>query len=95
MSDAEPTPENADSTNRFKRAILRRLAILYVFFILYVLSIGPMFWRLHGAYYVETDRLSSRILVAFYEPLRYLCKIPFVGNAVDNYVEWWSIRSDS
>ena len=91
MSDTEPTTETpeADEPNRFRQIVFRRLVGLYIFFIIYVLSIGPMFWTWHTAFYVETDKLTSRMLVAFYEPLRYLCKLPYVGDVVDNYIEWW------
>ena len=53
--------------------------------ILYVLSIGPMFW-----YWYEAENLGGNPLVRVaYAPLRLLCAIPQVETWLNNYINWW------
>ena len=88
-STIEPTTQGAPSPKTsppstkgsFRRAIIRRVKIFTVLFVLYVLSIGPMFWT-----WYESKYLNANPWVAlFYEPLLFLTAIPFI-NA---YINWW------
>ena len=53
--------------------------------ILYVFSIGPMFW-----FWYEAENLGGSTLVrVIYVPLRLLCVIPQVEVWLNNYINWW------
>ncbi|NQV27294.1 MAG: hypothetical protein HQ518_23350 [Rhodopirellula sp.] len=53
--------------------------------IVYVYSIGPMFW-----YWYEAENLGGNSLVrVVYMPLRLLCAIPPFENWLNNYIKWW------
>lgn len=65
------------------RAIFYRYAVLLL---LYVLSIGPMFWTWYGALYSE----GSSWIVGFYYPLWLLAgAIPWLGHFLNWYVRLW------
>lgn len=54
----------------------------------YVLSIGPLYWRWYSAKFVN----GSPYLAAFYEPLWILCiRFPWLGDWVDSYVKLWNL----
>ena len=53
--------------------------------ILYVFSIGPMFW-----FWYEAENMGGNPLVrVIYVPLRLLCVIPQVEDWLNNYINWW------
>ncbi len=66
--------------------MVRRIVQLAVFLVLYVLSIGPMYWLWYEAKYLG----GSRMIVALYEPLTQACRVPFVKDIVDDYISWWA-----
>ena len=72
---------------RIKRHLIRRILQLAVFLVFYVLSIGPMYWYWYEAKYLG----SSRMIIAFYEPLRQACRIPIVNDIVHEYISWWAV----
>ena len=87
MSDQRPTRETTAQTDgsttsrrRWPRSVRVTIAI-----ILYVLSIGPMFW-----YWYEAENMGGNPLVrVVYAPLRFLCVIPQVEDWLNNYINWW------
>jgi hypothetical protein len=87
MSDQRPTREataqtdgSTTSRRRWTRSVRVTIAI-----ILYVLSIGPMFW-----YWYEAENMGGNPLVrVVYAPLRFLCLIPQVEDWLNNYINWW------
>jgi|SaaInlStandDraft_1057018.scaffolds.fasta_scaffold484629_1 hypothetical protein len=53
--------------------------------ILYVYSIGPMFW-----FWYEAENMGGNPLVrVIYVPLRLFCVIPQVEDWLNNYINWW------
>jgi hypothetical protein len=59
-----------------------------VLFGLYVLSIGPMYWRWYSGKFGN----GSEYVAAFYEPLWVLCiQFPMLGEWVDGYVWLWNM----
>jgi hypothetical protein len=59
-----------------------RVAIVVI---LYVFSIGPMFW-----FWYEAENMGGNPLVrVIYVPLRLLCVIPQVEDWLNNYINWW------
>ena len=76
-----PAPESEAAGLRFWSKVLRTVIGL----ILYVFSIGPMFW-----YWYEAENLGGNpLLRVIYAPLRLLCVIPQVENWLNNYINWW------
>jgi hypothetical protein len=83
-ADAEPDPPSWRSTVWL---FLKYVALqVLIFFVLYTLSIGPMFWKWYGGQYLEAD---SPVAV-FYEPLHLLAEWcdPF-GKFMNWYVDLW------
>lgn len=58
----------------------------------YALSIGPMYWTWHRAALID-DKVS--IVELFYRPLLHLCRIPYVGDVINAYIELWVTRDVS
>lgn len=55
-------------------------------FLLYVLSIGPMYWRWYSSKFVN----GSPYVAAFYEPLwRLTQRFDWFGEWVDFYIRLW------
>ena len=75
----------ASPTARSRRRVFRRLAITLALLILYVLSIGPMFW-----YWYEARYLDGPVWVAvLYEPLRLATRLKFFEDWINDYINWW------
>jgi hypothetical protein len=75
----QPAPKPQRTIRRF----LIRLAILFT---LYVLSIGPLYWRWYGA----KVGLDSRTFLIFFHPLETLAKwFPPLGHFLNWYVSLW------
>lgn len=74
-------------SNQFqvKQYLARLIGQFSAFTILYVFSIGPMFWYWHAAKYAD----GSRFFVAFYAPLMYACEVEFVCTFVNWYINLW------
>jgi hypothetical protein len=88
MTGPAPTPDNDGSKPPFNwRSYRRRVAVeLAVFFVVYVLSLGPMYWQWYAGKYLD----GSRLIAAFYEPLYRLCGwVPPLGWFVNWYLTWW------
>ncbi len=85
------TSDPLPSTRKPPMVTLRGVALqMALFWVIYTLSIGPMFWTWYGAVFVG----GSRWIVAFYAPLQYACEIvPFYGNWVEAYIWWWNCPS--
>jgi hypothetical protein len=61
-----------------------------VFWVIYTLSIGPMYWTWFGAAYVG----GSHWVIAFYSPLQTACEyVPYYGEWVESYIWWWNFPS--
>lgn len=59
---------------------------LFISFVLYVLSIGPLYWQWYRSQFVG----GSRILSAFYLPLLKLAGwVPPFGAWLDWYINLW------
>jgi hypothetical protein len=82
MSDDGPKQEK-QTTSRRRIPIPVRVM---VFLVLYVYSIGPMFWL----WYEAENMGGSPLLRAFYTPLKLLCR----GSTrfevfLNEYIGWW------
>jgi len=70
---------------RNHRRLIRRLTILLAVLIVYVLSIGPMFW-----YWYEARYLDGPIwVVLLYEPLRLATRFELFEKFINDYINWW------
>lgn len=69
-----------------RQEIRRRVLISVAAAIVYVLSIGPMYWTYYNAKY----NTGTALIAAIYEPLYLLCGwIPWLAMIVDAYVMLW------
>lgn len=74
----------------FGRFTWRRFFIQSAIYLtLYVLSIGPMFWRWHTASHMADPSLTDSLVLHFYNPLLFACDIPFIRDLVNAYIDWW------
>jgi hypothetical protein len=72
----------APEWRRFRAIVYRYLAL----FVLYALSIGPMYWKWYAAIYAE----GPGWIVAFYYPLWLLSgAIPPLGHFLNWYIRLW------
>ena len=56
------------------------------FLVMYVYSIGPMFWM----WYAAENLNGSPTLRAFYAPLKLLCRSSGAfENFLNRYIDWW------
>ena len=69
---------------RLTRFYCRLLTFSYVW-LLYALSIGPMFWHWYDSKYLG----ASELVAMFYEPLLWSCEIKPIGRAVNWYINLW------
>ena len=67
---------------RYLRGLLLRLP---VYLLIYVLSIGPMYWQWYEARYMH----GSTWVLFLYEPLHQACRIQFIADFVDWYIDLW------
>ena len=56
-----------------------------ILLVLYVLSIGPMFWYWFEAIHGD----GSKYIAAFYTPLLYACEIDPIRDFVNWYIDLW------
>ncbi|MBM83291.1 MAG: hypothetical protein CMJ78_22245 [Planctomycetaceae bacterium] len=68
-----------------QKAVSWFTALTPLMLVLYFLSSGPMYWH----WYESQNMGGSRFVNLLYRPLSIACEIPFVGDIVDNYVQWW------
>jgi len=92
MNEPDPVEQTAAKPERFERPVtvwtfVKYVAVqLLIFSVLYILSIGPMFWQWYGGRNLE----SNSLVAAFYEPLYRIagwCE-PF-GEFMNWYVDLW------
>jgi len=59
---------------------------VFIYFVLYALSIGPMYWKWYGSQFVG----GSSVLAAFYLPLvKFAEWVPPFGEWLNWYVNLW------
>lgn len=75
------------SRGRTALAFVRNVALqLLIFFVLYTLSIGPMFWNWYAGWNIE----HASPVAAFYEPLHRLADWnDAFGHFMNWYVDLW------
>jgi hypothetical protein len=78
-----PQPESAGRI--LMDLALRVYCYLVVLLFLYVLSIGPMYWHIYEAFFLERRPLIG----VFYLPLIVASEIEFIGDWLDWYVGLW------
>ncbi|HAW31314.1 hypothetical protein [Gimesia maris] len=70
----------------WRRYIITSTIQVTVFLLLYVLSIGPLFWQ----WYASFNSMSSPFFAAFYTPLLLACDlIPPLSDGVNWYINLW------
>lgn len=67
------------------RVLIGILYTLPYVFILYVLSIGPMYWTIYRAYRLE----GSPLIRVLYYPLVRASEFDYVSNFFDWYIGFW------
>jgi len=82
-SSEVPEGEGPHVTARRRRVPLPVRVSL--FFVVYVLSIGPMFWH----WYEAQNMGGWPILRVFYAPLQLACYFPFVEKWLNRYISLW------
>lgn len=71
---------------RVRRYLLKSAVQLGICFLLYALSIGPMFWYWFQSFYVGGPKWIAK----FYMPLLLLCSVcPPIGTLVNWYINLW------
>jgi len=79
---AEPSPPQ----KRRRRYLISYLIQITVFLTLYVLSIGPLFWK----WFASFHSMSSPFYAAFYMPLLMACDYcPPLADFVNWYINLW------
>lgn len=68
-----------------QRLLFRFLYALPYAFVAYVLSVGPMYWKICEAY--ELD--GSQFVYYFYYPLVWAAGFDYVSNFFDWYISLW------
>lgn len=71
---------------RIRQRSLRIGIRFLVFCVLYVLSIGPMYWYWYEARFIG----GNYWIAALYEPLLQACRIEPVGDLVNWYIDLWT-----
>lgn len=88
--------DHAHSSPSFppRRITLRGLVLKFVLiWLIYTLSIGPMYWTWFGSAYVTGDPYW---VLALYSPLRLTCYyVPVYGDLVETYIWWWNFPASS
>ena len=79
-SEAEP---KGGSLSKLRQRWPKSVRVI-IGMMLYVFSIGPMFW-----YWYEAENMGGNPLMrVIYAPLRLLCVIPQVEDWLNNYINW-------
>ena len=87
--------ESAPRNNRVLGFLLIRLPVYLVFvLVLYVLSIGPMYWYWYESYVMydshENAVMNANRVSLFYLPLVGVCEgNKYVGDYVNWYLDFW------
>lgn len=87
MSENDPLLETTaiNEAGGKRRQRWPRSVRVTILLMLYVFSIGPMFW-----YWYEAENMGGNALLrVIYAPLRLLCAIPQVESWLNNYINWW------
>lgn len=83
---AGASAEGADSRENRLPFWQRFLLRMFVYFSIYVISLGPMYWQWWEGKYMN----GSKLVAAFYEPLFLVSGwIPPLGWFVNSYVHLW------
>ncbi|MEZ5943148.1 MAG: hypothetical protein R3C18_17275 [Planctomycetaceae bacterium] len=86
-SENEPAIEGKTPEDTPEPAWIVHLEWYFIFFMLYCLSIGPMYWRW---YFGKYSSAGLDWVAVLYEPLWQLGQlIPPFGAWLDAYVRWW------
>lgn len=89
VQEQADSPSRDASQDKVRQRTRRAIAVVeevFIAFSLYVLSIGPLYWKWYSAKYVE----GAALLAAFYEPLWFLAGwIPGFGEWLNWYVRLW------
>jgi len=70
---------------RVRRLISRIVRRVSLLLLVYVLSIGPMFWYWYESMYLG----GSELIAKFYFPLLWTCQNDFIRDCVNRYIELW------
>jgi hypothetical protein len=85
MSDSAPQP-TAPPPKSWSRRVRASCLRLSIYWLLYTLSIGPMFWPWYEATFLNGERWVA----VFYYPLVFVCDhVPPYGNLVNWYINLW------
>lgn len=77
-------PTGSDGIVKHRKSVPKSVRVI-IGLIVYVYSIGPMFW-----FWYEAENMGGNPLVrVIYAPLRLLCVIPQVQDWLNNYINWW------
>ena len=78
----------ASTPSQPRRFSTRRVAaLLAVVWVLYALSIGPMYWTWYSASYIR----GPSWVPALYGPLQFVGEhVPVFGRWIDDYIWWWN-----
>ncbi|WP_417390002.1 hypothetical protein [Gimesia sp.] len=86
-SDLSDHPQQpAQKAWSWRRYIITSTIQITVLLLLYVLSIGPLFWQ----WYSSFNSMSSPFFAAFYTPLLLACDLfPPLSDGVNWYINLW------
>ena len=85
--DGMSQPDSSMPPKRRRFSFRRALVLFAVFWVLYTLSIGPMYWTWYSAAYIR----GPSWVLAVYGPLQYTGeRVPAFGRWIDDYIWWWN-----
>lgn len=87
QNNAEPELAEAKEIELTVRRRWPRSVRALILLVLYVLSIGPMFWH----WYEAVNMGGYRFLRVVYAPLQLLCAIPQIEGWLNRYIVWWIV----
>ena len=83
MTEMNDEPTRRSSKTAANAAILVALPLLYV------LSVGPVFYLLDVTQWSWRHPRLMKSIVTMYSPLRPLFEHPFLGPPFQRYTQWW------
>ena len=86
---ADSTPDATEEADKFSwwNLWLFLAQRVFLYFVLYALSIGPFYWEWYKSRYVD----GSSVLAAFYLPLVWIAEVvPPFGEWMNWYIHLWT-----
>lgn len=84
-TESKEASPSGNQSNPLWKALWIRAQILFWVFLVYCLSLGPMYWTWYQSKYIG----GSPWVAVFYEPLLRLTAIPLFRDWINWYLSFW------